>query len=295
MWFLAQSQETLWRAGLEAHLSVLSYFPRFSKQPTNHMIPYFRKIRKKMADDNRPLKYRRYAIGEIVLVVIGILIALQINTWNEDRKQKKKEVKLLENLMTSLKSDLNQMNRNIKAQRKIPSSAKLLIEYFDKDLQYNDSLKYHFGNTTHLFIWDADKAVYETIKTLGADVITNEQLRKNIASYYHLTENSFPRKTKFYQDYLQSSINDIHKTRFNQLWGQRNIKTVIETLNIDSVQIEMTPLDYEKLKTDQEYRFFLQTISNMHEWFIEFEYTMQSDRLNFVIPEIEEEIKKLNQ
>ena len=259
------------------------------------MIPYFRKIRKKMADDNRPLKYRRYAIGEIVLVVIGILIALQINTWNEDRKQKKKEVKLLENLMTSLKSDLNQMNRNIKAQRKIPSSAKLLIEYFDKDLQYNDSLKYHFGNTTHLFIWDADKAVYETIKTLGADVITNEQLRKNIASYYHLTENSFPRKTKFYQDYLQSSINDIHKTRFNQLWGQRNIKTVIETLNIDSVQIEMTPLDYEKLKTDQEYRFFLQTISNMHEWFIEFEYTMQSDRLNFVIPEIEEEIKKLNQ
>ena len=39
-----------------------------------------------MADDNRPLKYLKYAIGEIVLVVIGILIALQINTWNEERK-----------------------------------------------------------------------------------------------------------------------------------------------------------------------------------------------------------------
>jgi len=47
------------------------------------MIPFFRKIRKKMADDNRPLKYMRYAVGEIVLVVIGILIALRINNWNE--------------------------------------------------------------------------------------------------------------------------------------------------------------------------------------------------------------------
>ena len=50
------------------------------------MLPFFRKIRKKMADDNRPLKYMRYAIGEIVLVVIGILIALQINNWQQNRK-----------------------------------------------------------------------------------------------------------------------------------------------------------------------------------------------------------------
>ena len=52
------------------------------------MIPFFRKIRKKMADDNKPLKYMRYAVGEILLVMIGILLALQVNTWNEARKQK---------------------------------------------------------------------------------------------------------------------------------------------------------------------------------------------------------------
>jgi len=70
------------------------------------MIPFFRKIRKKMADDNRPLKYTRYAIGEIVLVVIGILIALQINNWNEGRKQKIQLNNIYsivhENLMTDL-------------------------------------------------------------------------------------------------------------------------------------------------------------------------------------------------
>ena len=57
------------------------------------MIPFFRKIRKKMADDNQALKYIRYAIGEIVLVVIGILIALQINNWNKELQNKTLETK----------------------------------------------------------------------------------------------------------------------------------------------------------------------------------------------------------
>ncbi len=59
------------------------------------MINFFRRIRKKMADDNKPIKYMRYAIGEIILVVIGILIALQINNWNEDRKELNEEQKIV--------------------------------------------------------------------------------------------------------------------------------------------------------------------------------------------------------
>ncbi len=51
-----------------------------------------------MADDNKPIKYMRYAIGEIVLVVIGILIALQVNNWNEERKTKLQEHNTLEKL-----------------------------------------------------------------------------------------------------------------------------------------------------------------------------------------------------
>lgn len=49
------------------------------------MVNFFRKIRKNMADDNRPLKYMRYAVGEITVVVIGILIALRINHRNQHR------------------------------------------------------------------------------------------------------------------------------------------------------------------------------------------------------------------
>ena len=54
------------------------------------MINFFRRIRQKLANENQFLKYSRYAIGEIVLVVVGILIALSINNWNEQRKEREK-------------------------------------------------------------------------------------------------------------------------------------------------------------------------------------------------------------
>lgn len=69
------------------------------------MIPIFRKIRKNMADDNKPIKYLRYAIGEIILVVIGILIALQVNNWNENQTKKQILKTHLTNLIQDLKTD----------------------------------------------------------------------------------------------------------------------------------------------------------------------------------------------
>ena len=59
-----------------------------------------------MADDNKPLKYMRYAIGEIVLVVIGILIALQVNNWNETEKSKSESNRLLNDLKQELEKDI---------------------------------------------------------------------------------------------------------------------------------------------------------------------------------------------
>ena len=61
------------------------------------MIKFFRKIRYDLMRQNKTGKYFKYAVGEIILVVIGILIALQINTWNENRKLRNEELKILQN------------------------------------------------------------------------------------------------------------------------------------------------------------------------------------------------------
>jgi len=54
------------------------------------MINFFRKTRKKLANDNKPLKYARYAIEEIILIIIGIILALQLNSWKDNRLVKAK-------------------------------------------------------------------------------------------------------------------------------------------------------------------------------------------------------------
>ena len=74
------------------------------------MIKFFRKIRQKLLSENKFSRYLIYAIGEIVLVVFGILIALQINNWNEKQKQKKQLDSIYITVQQNLKTDL----KNIK-------------------------------------------------------------------------------------------------------------------------------------------------------------------------------------
>jgi len=78
------------------------------------MIKFFKKIRQKFLLENKTGKYFKYAFGEIVLVVIGILIALQINNWNEERKQNRNVRELYSNLLLDLKADSVSYSLNLK-------------------------------------------------------------------------------------------------------------------------------------------------------------------------------------
>jgi len=112
------------------------------------MINFFRKTRKKMADDNRPLKYMRYAFGEIALVVVGILIALQINNWNENRKERVEEAILLKQLQVDFKANLKQLDQKIAFRIEFMNSSKQLFKYIDNpNLRIKDSIDFHLGKT----------------------------------------------------------------------------------------------------------------------------------------------------
>lgn len=98
------------------------------------MIKFFRKIRFDLMEKNKTGKYLKYVIGEIVLVVIGILIALQINNWNETRKQHKIEKELI----TSVKNDLIQDKAFIQ----------LIIEFIEPKIEAYKALN---GDLTNLY------------------------------------------------------------------------------------------------------------------------------------------------
>lgn len=94
------------------------------------MIPFFRKLRKQLADDNKPLKYMRYAIGEIVLVVIGILIALSINNWNQNQQEKRIEQATLKALLSEFKDNRTSVKdylEDVKIMRKYGDTLRRLI------------------------------------------------------------------------------------------------------------------------------------------------------------------------
>ena len=76
------------------------------------MIKFFRKIRQDLLRDNKIGDYLKYAVGEIVLVVIGILIALSINNWNESRKNDLEQALLVKNIIEDLRLDFIHINKS---------------------------------------------------------------------------------------------------------------------------------------------------------------------------------------
>ncbi len=95
------------------------------------MIQLFRKIRQNLLQQNRITQYLAYAVGEIFLVVIGILIALSINNWNENRKNNGIRKSFIENLIIDLNNDIE----NLEALSRINTNAEIEGFYLDSFLQ----------------------------------------------------------------------------------------------------------------------------------------------------------------
>jgi len=104
------------------------------------MIKFFRTIRKDLMENNRTGKYLKYAIGEIVLVVIGILIALQINNWNEKRKDRIKEKIILTQLKEDYNSNLIQLDQKIKMRSNLINSAMAVLKHIDTSNTLNEDV-----------------------------------------------------------------------------------------------------------------------------------------------------------
>lgn len=157
------------------------------------MIKFFRRFRQQLLAENKFSKYVLYAIGEIILVVIGILIALQINNWNTQRIDSKKG----QTLLLEIRENLNEDLQNIDAILDFNESKLQAIDsayYYMSRMNDNPNLGKKFSNLlpviTNYEIFTPNKVAFNNLVSSGnIELLSSDELRKTISRYY--TNNRF--------------------------------------------------------------------------------------------------------
>lgn len=212
------------------------------------MTKFFRQLRQKLVVEGKSATYFKYAIGEIVLVVIGILIALQINTWNEARKASIVESLFFENVLLDLQKDEIKLDYYEKFHAK-------RIEYLDTLLTYvrNPNIAMgidKFGRYVEPLFYGVDptnnNTTFESAKTSGTfGNFKSNEILKDLSKYYAeftLIETAFSSILRFIENQFEPLMYSLPE-------GYMNANTGILVINEENVQ-EF----YKKVASIKDYR-----------------------------------------
>ena len=187
------------------------------------MTKIFRKLRMTSKNSTR---YLKYAVGEIALVVTGILIALAINNWNQHRKDRIKEQKVLKQLKTEYQSNLEQLNSKIQIRNRMKASGQRLLHFMNHPNGVSsDSILYHLGQTGYRPTFDPIKN--DIVNTEKLSLIQNDSLRVLLSQWetnvYQLNEEEW-----FWRDFVIEVrlpfLIENHLTRKVSYFSQHNFR-----------------------------------------------------------------------
>ncbi|MGI9532507.1 DUF6090 family protein [Lutimonas sp.] len=152
------------------------------------MLPFFRKIRYQLAKENQFLKYSRYAIGEIVLVVIGILIALQINNWKQEIESRTIEQNYLSELKFNLISDSTAIHETLTFNEKKTAMVLEFMKIFDAELtndQRFDIFETYSKPFTAYSVFKPKMTTWNNLlSSEKVSILKNVNLRNQLIDYY---------------------------------------------------------------------------------------------------------------
>ena len=212
------------------------------------MLRFLRKMRQALIPENRFGRYFFYAVGEIVLVVIGILIALQINNWNEERKLKLDEGKYLLDIKENIELNIQNMEKEIGSSRRFNSSRTILLNHIRNKLPYHDSLAIHFHRSNLLPNTKISMQAYESLKQKGINIIESEDLRGMIIKIFEGT----------YSDLLRN----VQKT--TKVNGSMFAEFMMK--NFEREDNQAVPNDYNFLLSNQLYINLLVNRRSLDKW-----------------------------
>jgi hypothetical protein len=234
------------------------------------MIKFFRKIRKQLLAENKFSKYLLYGIGEIALVMIGILLALQVNNWNEEKKDGLRALSHLKEIKAELLFDLIQMDTVVSYLDAVDQAGLYLNDFLSNKLEKIDSakLKDAYMRIGHLSVFNVTEIAYNNLLSSGEiNFIQNDSI-KQLLGFLH-NEGKWDRSyhdgrmQQIYNDY-SNYINKHTEPLMVRHFFQKEFKSNFESkFNATTRSIDDFSIDWNELRKDSKYRVLLdQVLSN---------------------------------
>ncbi|MGB5315083.1 MAG: DUF6090 family protein [Robiginitalea sp.] len=222
------------------------------------MFRFFHSLRQRLITTNKFGKYLLYAIGEIVLIVVGILIALYLDNINAEKQAREIETELLSELKSNLVNNIKILERTLESESQYLSYNQMILDYLDHQKPYTKELEKAFG----VYFWTVTTnpvtGGYEYLKSKGVDLISNDSLRNRISYVFENEFSILKNENEVWSNNLQQNISyPYHVRRFRRYFATDS----------NDVELELAkPFNYASLLEDEEFKSINTEIISNRKW-----------------------------
>lgn len=230
-------------------------------------------------------KYMLYAIGEIILIVLGILIALHFNKLNESKKIRSTEIKILQEIQANLESTADVFEYILETEKRYLYYNNMILDHLDHKKPYSDSLDIAFGTYFWTISSNPITSGYEFLKSKGLGIIENDTLRKKISYMFDSDLKIIKNDNEIWASNLQLII--------SYPFQVKHFRKYFPSFQKPGDDQYAKPIDYNFLLEDSNFKNINAEIIANREWNI-FSHEKIIGRIHSLSLEIKTELKRLN-
>lgn len=196
---------------------------------------------------------------ETIVIIVGILGAFSLESLNDNKKMKETEYKLLNEMVSGLKRDLNTLDYNITLHEGGARACQIILESFAQDLSYHDSLSQYFAMTHNYTVFAPHRGAYGSIESLGFEIIQNDTIRLESIGLYEQGHIVLQENNKIFREQVFNL-----KMNFNPPLFEEFYLIDVNNMTRSSYGGRMIPTNFEDLKKNQLYLYHLKSLSRGH-------------------------------
>lgn len=219
---------------------------------------FFRNKRLELAGNNRFLKYLRYAIGEVLLIVVGILLALYLSNLKEASNIRHDQVRILRELRSNLDNTIIAFRRSINTEQNYLGFNQLIIDHLDQKRPYDTELDKAFGTYYWTISTNPVTGAYDHLKSKGLNLIENDSLRTSISYMFESEFRILKEENQFWSNSFQQNISyPYHVRHFRKYYPEGDSSEDYEFAR---------PIDYSALLGDEYFLSINTEIISNRKW-----------------------------